>query len=1008
MPSKQEWENVKNEILSRIGDFGPHFALENIQDNGGDWVSGCCPFHEEANPSFSYNRKKGFWKCHAGCGKGSFFDFVAKKNGVEFKDALKDLAEKFDVPMPGNEKKKDKKEKPKEVITPPIPEQLVDTYHTNLMQDEDVRRWLEEKRGLTPETLKEHKIGWDAKRQRNTIPVRDEHGRVRNLRLYNRKKDPKIISYTDGQFKYGSPPRLLGEDRLAKLESGAQVIVCEGEWDCILLQQNGFNAVSGTGGCNVWRREWMNHLEGKKVVVMYDVDEKGRFATSKYVLPKLRHAKCEWVKDVKLPLKGTKEENDVTDYFNLDHTAADLQKLIDNTPQHEWNPQNLLDQLPPIELKSFNDMAKEKYVDKRVRVKLQVCGETSEEFHAVESFRISHCTKMEKNGNLCVDCLGSTDWTKLPRSSREFIGSCMTNDDGVRSLIKNYICNKGARPVIKFGDRVTVREFFAHQPIKRKTTTRDKHGNVKHHHAGIEEELNEKKLYYLAENNPPPTTYWATGWVKSHPKTQQITMLIEHLEPIEEDFESFDPTEEKNAKLIREFGTMSLKEKMEDLCSNVTRIYDRFDLHNMVLLTYCSPLWIPFLGDVIRGWIISCVIGDAGTGKTQTAVRIAEFAQIGDIFSGLTGSRTGLSYGLSEHPQKGWQVKIGRYPANNRKLLLADEIQLVPAWELRTLSKAMEEGYLQIDRIKSHGYASQTRMLMIANPNRDKVLDSFTYGCESLSSIFPPTIIRRTDLAVFVGQSDVKNLNMANLSPDNKIPQRVTSEMLRAVILWSWKMNEDNIYWEGGAEDLVLSEATRMSGIFGHAVTVPLVTISDFRNKIARVAAAYACVSVSLRNDNLEELLITKLHVKMACIWMASIYGKENCQLDEFSEITHRRNEIEDYDAIKVAFLRRAQNSRGAFERIIWALRISDAIRRDELEEQADCDLEQIKNVLKLLRKYTFIESTKEGYVKRPRFNKFLRRFMREEEHFFDNVDTEPEEEGSFFDRLEPSEKMAF
>ena len=56
-----------------------------------------------------------------------------------------------------------------------------------------------------------------------------------------------------------------------------------------------------------------------------------------------------------------------------------------------------------------------------------------------------------------------------------------------------------------------------------------------------------------------------------------------------------------------------------------------------------------------------------------------------NYFSGLTGSRTGLAYALVEHKQKGWQVRVGRYPANSRKILTVDEVQHLPDWDLRMI-----------------------------------------------------------------------------------------------------------------------------------------------------------------------------------------------------------------------------------------------------------------------------------------------------------------------------------
>jgi hypothetical protein len=56
---------------------------------------GSCPFHDDQHFSFSVNAQKNYWHCFAGCGSGSIIDFWMKWQGVEFRQAVKELAEKL-------------------------------------------------------------------------------------------------------------------------------------------------------------------------------------------------------------------------------------------------------------------------------------------------------------------------------------------------------------------------------------------------------------------------------------------------------------------------------------------------------------------------------------------------------------------------------------------------------------------------------------------------------------------------------------------------------------------------------------------------------------------------------------------------------------------------------------------------------------------------------------------------------------------------------------------------
>src|SRR5258705_12204261 len=68
---------------------------------GREWKA-CCPFHDEKTPSFTVNDDKGFYHCF-GCGAhGDAIRFLTDNRGMQFMDAVKELAAKagLDVPAP--------------------------------------------------------------------------------------------------------------------------------------------------------------------------------------------------------------------------------------------------------------------------------------------------------------------------------------------------------------------------------------------------------------------------------------------------------------------------------------------------------------------------------------------------------------------------------------------------------------------------------------------------------------------------------------------------------------------------------------------------------------------------------------------------------------------------------------------------------------------------------------------------------------------------------------------
>jgi DNA primase len=66
----------------------------------GATYKGLCPFHGEKTPSFTVNRDKGFFHCF-GCGVGGdVIKFLELHEKVGFTDAVKQLAQRFGVPIP--------------------------------------------------------------------------------------------------------------------------------------------------------------------------------------------------------------------------------------------------------------------------------------------------------------------------------------------------------------------------------------------------------------------------------------------------------------------------------------------------------------------------------------------------------------------------------------------------------------------------------------------------------------------------------------------------------------------------------------------------------------------------------------------------------------------------------------------------------------------------------------------------------------------------------------------
>jgi DNA primase len=91
------------EIADVVGDF------VTLKRRGTSMI-GLCPFHNEKTPSFNVSQSKGIYKCF-GCGKGgSSVNFIMEHEHLSYVDALKWLANKYNIPI------REKEESPEDVI----------------------------------------------------------------------------------------------------------------------------------------------------------------------------------------------------------------------------------------------------------------------------------------------------------------------------------------------------------------------------------------------------------------------------------------------------------------------------------------------------------------------------------------------------------------------------------------------------------------------------------------------------------------------------------------------------------------------------------------------------------------------------------------------------------------------------------------------------------------------------------------------------------------------------
>jgi DNA primase len=242
-----------------------------------------CPFHQEKTPSFFIFPERQSWRCF-GCGAGGdVFAFVMKKEGRDFSETLKLLADRAGVSL----------ERKKDALDSKLTDRLYQTneaaaqyYHTLLLQSpaaESARSYLTEKRNLTLNTIANFQLGYSPDEglarhllergfaEKELFALRllgEKDGRIYELfrhRLMFPIRDIKgrVVGFgaralDDSQPKYLNSPQtaifdkssvLYGIDRAkgAIKEKGLAIIV-EGYMDVITAHQHGYTNVVGSMG----------------------------------------------------------------------------------------------------------------------------------------------------------------------------------------------------------------------------------------------------------------------------------------------------------------------------------------------------------------------------------------------------------------------------------------------------------------------------------------------------------------------------------------------------------------------------------------------------------------------------------------------------------------------------------------------------------------------------------------------------------------------------------------
>src|SRR3989338_5740493 len=184
--------------------------------------------------------------------------------------------------------------------------ELVETCHLALPAH--IRQYLNA-RGISDAVIDAHKLGWGKfyGKQWITIPIKDIYG---NYAFFKLRQDP---AYGNDKITYprGAEAQLYSWENLGN--PGDQLVICEGEMDCLLLLTKGINAITSTHGAGTFRKEWAEKVgKGRKIYICFDNDEAGKKGAER-VAKMVENGGTETY-IITLP-QEVEEHGDITDYL---------------------------------------------------------------------------------------------------------------------------------------------------------------------------------------------------------------------------------------------------------------------------------------------------------------------------------------------------------------------------------------------------------------------------------------------------------------------------------------------------------------------------------------------------------------------------------------------------------------------------------------------------------------------------------------------------------------------
>ena len=313
-------EQTKQLIIdtARIDDVVSDFV--QLRRKGSGFV-GLCPFHKDRHPSFIVTPSKNICKCFA-CGAGGTpISFIMKIQNCSFVEALRYLAQKYNIPVPEREMTEEEQQRQSEREALYLANEVAAKFFTEqLLSSEeglDIALPYFTQRGVRSEAIQTFGLGYSPSDRRALVKYVEEHGydmesfvatgllyapnegRPSADRYHERVIFPiynvggRVVGFggrtmrkADKIAKYINSPESIIYDKSRELYGLYQAkraigrldqsIIVEGYLDVIAMHQVGIENVVATSGTALTESQiQLLRRFSRNVLVLFDGDEAG-------------------------------------------------------------------------------------------------------------------------------------------------------------------------------------------------------------------------------------------------------------------------------------------------------------------------------------------------------------------------------------------------------------------------------------------------------------------------------------------------------------------------------------------------------------------------------------------------------------------------------------------------------------------------------------------------------------------------------------------------------------